>query len=132
MVSQLNSETDNLLNLDELCNEKPVGWSWKVDTYYNSILANQQLLVYPCSPSKMFVPPDSLDLTIVNKKRTELKNLYALSRGPDDNSLVLLKYKSVSDNYMSFMITKFIENVYMEFLWEIQIPQEFEELCREP
>lgn len=116
-----------LSNVGELCDNKPAGWFWQVAIF------NQLLLIYPCSPSKDFIHPDFLNNPeVIHKSWNQLQNLYAVSRGPDNNSLILLKYNYIRNAAIIFGITEFIVNIYEEFLWEIQIPKEFEEICARP
>lgn len=132
MTSESKLNGENPLEVGELCNKKPDGWTWPVVITHNGHQRTEELLVYPCNPSEKFIHPDSLSSAVVIQNGLQLKTLYALSRGPCRYSLVVLRYEYVSDDSMIFTITASIRNVFTEFLWEIKVPGEFEKTCTPP
>lgn len=118
------------MSMSQLCNEKPTGKYLKVNTNIIEKPFINDLLIYPCGPPEEFVQPDSEDIL---QKWKKLKDLHSLSRGPNNNSLIMYTYKKEAiTNFITLKPLELIENVFEEFLWEIRIPNEVKKECEPP
>lgn len=130
MISISKPTRNYSINMGELCKEKPNGMYLTVNTnkFIKTPLINN-LLTYPCSPPEKFVQPDSKDAL---QKWEELQTLFAVSRGANDESLIVYQYKHETSNSIKFKPVELIKNVFEEFLREIRIPKTFKEECEFP
>lgn len=119
---------ESSLHIGNLCLEKPAVVTKDVyikqptDAYPEG--HKFQTDVYPCMNSHEYATNTSLIF---------LQKVYALMKGPKNNSLIVLAHKRSSVDHSVILIpVELIDNVSNEFLYEIYIPHRYEKDCTPP
>lgn len=118
------------IDLKNLCNEKPIGILQPVILSVDNIQRKLERTVYPCSSLQNFENPNNLNSMDIAQRAVLLsEEAYGLSPGPNDTSLLLVRYNYVSNDLVELKVTEYIENVSELLLSEIQIPKYYEGMC---
>lgn len=128
MAIRLSQYPESSVRVRDLCLQKPAAVTKNVYIKQPTIVYPEghkfQTDVYPCMNSHEYA---------TNTSWTFLQNMYALMKGPKDNSLIVLAHKESSvDRSVILIPIELIDNVSKEFLYEIYVPDLYEEDCTPP
>lgn len=117
------------VNVDasSLCSQKPDALTKNVYFQKRPTELKFEVNVYPCVPTSDY---RSILMNPIVEPWSFLQNVYALMKGPEDNSLIVLAHtKSSVDGSIILTPVEFIKNVHKEFLDEIYIPNNAKTKC---